>query len=116
MQVLALNVHNLGVFFFNRLGAKVNISCDDTAYKVIDVNGKSTKLSKEEIEHDHLSPTLQELLSHSKNSLRHCKLLENAVEQLEEELEQGSYFPLIVGKRPAHLRKDATKKELDIPK
>jgi len=90
-------------------GCKVNITSD--LYKIIDENGKTVKVDKEK--ESTLSSTQRDLIEHCKNCFEHCRLLENAISVLEGEREWGSYFPLIVGRRPTQ-KKDS--KEQDYQK
>lgn len=78
---------------------------------MIDENGKTTKVDKEK--ENTLSSKQRDLIEHCKNCFEHCRLLENAISVLEGEREWGSYFPLIVGRRPTQ-KKDS--KEQDYQK
>lgn len=99
---MALQFVEIGHFYISFVGSKVNMTSD--FYKIIDVNGNNTKLSKTESE-SKLTYEQAELLSHSKKCFSHCRHLENAIEHINQwdGLEGCTYFPLIIGRRPTLL-------------
>ena len=67
--------------------------------RITDTEGRKVKLSKQRSESD-LSVGQLKLLSHAKKCMKHCHMLENVVGSLEHTLEKGSFFPLVVGRKP----------------
>lgn len=92
---------NFEVNFYS--GSRVSIA--ETECKIVSKDGHTFKVNEQESESELNNPE-KDLLVHSRTCLKHCQLLEHAVEQLEKSLEgSGTYFPLIVGRRPT-LKKD----------
>ena len=71
---------------------------------LIDKSGKSVNMSLGDCKIKSTESTAF-LVEHASESLKQCRELENAMNQLEEQL-QKSFFPLIVGKRPSRSKKN----------
>ena len=77
--------------------------------KIIEENGNTVKFNKSILSSP--SHTFHDLIDHTNACLYHCQLLNDTIEKLEQASTSGSYFPIVIGRRPNQQKKQTLLQE-----